>query len=176
MNIFVLDRDAGKAARYHCDKHVVKMLLETAQLLSTALWLVDPPQAQRLYARGRIYRATHRHHPCVRWLAESPANVRWLSRLGTALATEYQYRYGRRHASAPVIACLAQLAAQSRGGRRTPFAQAMPEQYRRADAVEAYRAYYRGAKAPIADWTRRRAPRWFIRCAEPAGGSLTAVR
>lgn len=169
MNIFALDRDPGRAARYHCDKHVVKMVLETAQLLSTALWIANEPRARRLERRGLIYRPTHQRHPCVLWTAERGANYRWLAQLGTALVAEYRYRYqNRHHRSAPVIEYCADGWTDaeseehwSRIGRRTPFALVMPDKYKSADAVAAYRRYYVAEKAPICSWTRRRVPRWF---------------
>lgn len=170
VNIFVLDRDPRRAARYHCDKHVVKMLLESAQLLSTVLWIVDERLAQRNHERGLLYKPTHRRHPCTLWLSESLANYRWLTRLAGALVDEYHYRYGgRSHACEPVIDCCRRFALSKAAQRltlwatkrRTPFALAMPEMYRSSDAVEAYRRYYIGEKAPICTWTRRRMPQWF---------------
>lgn len=176
MNIFVLDRDPRRAARYHCDRHVVKMVLETAQLLSTALWHACPDEAARLHGAGLAYRPTHSRHPCSLWLLESAANVRWLGRLGIALADEYEHRYpGKAHASRSVIeACAAAFRRASAArccaltpGPRTRFVQAMPPEHRRDDPVEGYRAYYRGAKAHLARWTRRRRPAWF----EPPSGA-----
>lgn len=173
MNIFALDGGPARAARYHCDRHVVKMVLETAQLLSTALWLTCPAEAARLRSSGLIYLPTHSRHPCSLWLLESAANVRWLGRLGLALADEYEFRYpGKAHASRRVIeACLAlfleasssQHCAISAARRRTPFVQVMPGEYIQRDPVEGYRAYYRGAKAHLARWTRRCPPVWFHR-------------
>jgi len=170
VNIFVLDSDPRRAARYHCDKHVVKMVLESAQLMSTGLWLVDERRAQRLHERGQLYRPTHKRHPCTLWLARSLANYRWLTRLADALVEEYHYRYAERtHASEPVIDSCRRFAfsrAAERlepwaAHRRTAFAQAMPEQYRGPNAVEAYRSYYMGEKAPFCAWTKRRMPGWF---------------
>jgi hypothetical protein len=189
VNIFVLHRDPVRAARQHCDRHVVKMTLETAQILSTVLWQRDRTSAQRLQRRGLLYRPTHAGHPCTLWAAKSLGNFRWLCRLGIALAEEYTHRYGKLHKSAAVIEAAmawAESASHSRKAahrhtdgvvlprsvsgahphdgwpcRRTPFAQALPEHYRGPDAVAAYRAYYLGDKAPICSWTRRRAPRWF---------------
>lgn len=170
MNIFVLDHDPRRAARYHCDKHVVKMVLESAQLLSTGLWLVDGRRARRLHDRSRIYLPTHKRHPCTLWVGESLANYRWLARLAGALVEEYHYRYGgRSHASELVIDSCRRFALSKPAqrlqpwgsARRTPFALAMPENYRGDDAVAAYRRYYLGEKAPICAWTRRRVPRWF---------------
>ena len=108
------------------------------------------------------YRSTHRRHPCVLWLAESHANWRWLRDLTLALHDEYRYRYApaRDHASLAVLPRIESITYADHG--LTPFAQAMPDQYKVAgDAVAAYRAFYRGEKARFATWTRRRAPRWM---------------
>ncbi len=152
MNIYVLSRDPREAARYHVDRHVVKMTVESAQILCTVLHEtgVEAP-----------YRPTHRHHPAVRWAGASLSNWRWLRELALALNDEYRYRFqrDREHRSAEVIRSLPEPHIPDRG--LTPFAQAMPEEYRRDDAVEAYRAFYRGAKAHLARWTRRPAPGWW---------------
>ena len=170
MNIFALDRDPERAARYHCDRPGGRMVLETAQLLSTALWIVDEPWGRRLQQRGLIYRPTHHRHPCALWTAERWANYHWLSRRGRALVAEYRYRYlDRHHRSAPVIEFCAgivsgrggQLFAGYAGRRRTPFALAMPSEYRLPDPVASYRRYYLAEKASFCTWTRRRTPRWF---------------
>ncbi|MCK9503363.1 MAG: pyrimidine dimer DNA glycosylase/endonuclease V [Porticoccaceae bacterium] len=153
MNIFVLDTNIAKCARYHCDQHVVKMILESVQLLCTALnkkGFVTP------------YKSTHQNHPCVLWVEESYSNFVWLQKLTVALNKEYQYRYQTRkdHKSMVVLADIAAWVYEDIG--LTPFAQAMPEQYKiPGDAVAAYRAFYRGEKMHFARWTRRRIPRWL---------------
>jgi len=153
VNIFVLDRDIETCARYHCDQHVSKMILESVQLLCTSL---------NKQGYTTPYRATHVHHPCVLWLEESHANWRWLRELALALNREYRYRYQREvdHASIAVLSALVGMDYVDRGP--TEFAQAMPDQYKvRGNAVRAYRAYYRGEKARFATWTRRPRPRWM---------------
>ena len=154
MNIFVLDRDPVLAAQMQCDKHVVKMVLETAQLLCSAFDAGDAP-----------YRRTHHNHPCAIWTRASMGNYLWLVEHGLALADEYRHRYGKQHASEAVIHwCLANfiLAHVDHSDELTPFAQAMPEEYRHPDPVAAYRAYYRGAKADIATWKPIRGrPDWW---------------
>lgn len=92
MNIFVLDEDPVAAARMLCDQHVVKMTLETAQLLCSA------------HANGAApYRRTHYDHPCAVWTRASTANYLWLCCHGQALADEYTYRFDREHASERVV-------------------------------------------------------------------------
>lgn len=153
MNIFILDRDPNVAAQSVCDKHCGKMVLETAQLLCAAF-----PQG------AAPYRRTHYNHPCGIWTRASRANFGWLVEHGLALADEFEHRYGKVHKSRGVILwCRENDSALSFDERGlTPFAQAMPEEFKRADPVEAYRGYYRGAKAAIAAWNKGRpAPEWW---------------
>ncbi len=148
MNIFILDLDPAAAARALCDRHVVKMVLETAQILSTVSWERGIPAP---------YRATHRAHPCVRWAGAAVENWRWAHTHGLAIADEYERRYGRTHASRRV---LEQLAPPDVPVGATPFVLAMPEAYRCADPVASYRAYYRAEKRLIATW-RTAPPGWW---------------
>lgn len=155
MNIFVLDTDPERAARALCDKHIVKMAVETAQLLSTVLRSYGADDAD-------LYRPTHRSHPCTLWAAASRANYQWLTNHGLAICDEYSRRYDKTHASLRVIRKADWMAVVIPEGQLTPFAQAMPDEFRRDDAVEAYRAYYRGAKASIAKWKSPAVqPTWF---------------
>jgi hypothetical protein len=151
MNIFILDTDPTLAAQYACDKHVVKMVLETAQLLSTVAH-VNGIEAQ--------YKPTHKNHPCTLWAGKSKSNAEWLIAHGVALGKEYTRRYGKVHKSSLVIADLAALPSALPDLGLTPFAQAMPDIYRNADPVVAYRKYYKTAKADIATW-KTATPNWW---------------
>jgi hypothetical protein len=156
VNLFVLHRDPGIAARSQCDRHVVKMTLEAAQILSSA--------AQLLGQRGP-YRATHLAHPCVTWTAAARGNWEWVVAHGLALAAEYRRRYGRPHGSLTAL----HWASGRRVGprdrrRRQPFVQCMPERYRGSDPVEAYRRFYLEEKARFASWKApAKPPRWWPR-------------
>lgn len=153
MNVFAVDRDPERAARALCDRHVVKMTLETAQILCTAA---------RALGQRAPYRPTHARHPCVVWAAARRANWEWLVRHGLALADEFERRYGRAHPSRAVIARMARRGPPPSPRRRAPFVQAMPERYRGRDAVAAYRRYYAGEKARFATWKApARPPRWW---------------
>ncbi len=157
MNIFYLDQDPVLAAQYHCDKHVVKMILETAQILSTVC-------RHNYDSRPGLYKPTHEHHPCVQWANLTGGNYHWLWRLGTDLCNEYTYRYGKVHKSSAVIkACCLEPDNLRQSIEHLTFpAQAMPPEYQRDDsAVAAYRAYYRGAKSSLLVFTRRRPPEWL---------------
>jgi hypothetical protein len=155
MNIFALDRDPRRAARWQCDRHVVKMTLETAQILCTVA-----------HARGMVapYRVTHAHHPCVLWAAGRSGNWRWLLEHGRALAAEYTRRYGHEHRSLAVIEWAARLPVPGDPGHRQPFIQVMPEPYRCRDSIVAYRRFYRAEKAAFATWKApAKAPPWWDR-------------
>jgi hypothetical protein len=152
MNIFFLDFDTQKCAQYHCDKHVVKMILETAQLLCGTHWVVGS-QAQ--------YKLSHKNHPCAIWTRESLSNYLYLCDLGLELCKEYTYRYGRRHKSQDVIEwCVTNKPNIKDIGFTTP-AKAMPDEYKVMDVVESYRNYYMGAKKDFAVWKNRDVPEWF---------------
>lgn len=108
MNIFYLDNNINKCVQAHCDKHVVKMVLETAQILSTVIWIQNESEALKLYNDKKIYKKTHINHPCVKWAASDVQNAIWLCHFGLALADEYNYRYNREHASKKVISFISQ--------------------------------------------------------------------
>jgi len=153
VNIFVLDLNIEKCARYHCDQHVVKMILESAQIACTAL---------NLKGFTTPYKSTHVKHPCVLWAGASFANLQWLKKLARALNREYRYRYrtSEDHSSLAVVDQIKGMKFESTG--LTDFPQAMPEQYKvPGDPVQAYRNFYVGEKLQFARWTRRRRPAWI---------------
>ena len=151
MNIFVLHKDPTTAAKMACDKHVVKMILETAQMLCTAG-----------IARGHDmpYGATHKKHPCTLWAGKSKGNWDWLIQHGLALCAEYTTRYGKVHKSQRIIEYCRDIDIHFDNHSMTPFAQAMPEEYKNECPVTAYRAYYHGEKAYFAKW-KTQAPDWW---------------
>lgn len=147
MNVFVLSTNPIEAAQMQCDKHVVKMCLETAQILSTIT--------------GGPYKPTHANHPCVLWAKANRTNFSWLIRHGLALCAEYTYRYGKRHKCQDVIEAI-----DDNGDvttfpvGHTNFVQCMPDQYKHRDPTVAYRRYYH-SKADFAVWSKRPAPYWW---------------
>jgi hypothetical protein len=155
MNIFVLDLDPVKAAEYQCDKHVVKMILETAQLLSSAHHVLNSPH------KDRFYKLTHKNHPCAVWTRESASNYGWLYNHFIALCAEYTKRYGKCHKTDRekgfVLAILPHLIESK---AMTPFPLCMPDQYKTDDVVESYRNYYKGEKAYFAKW-KNGSPSWW---------------
>jgi hypothetical protein len=166
MNIFFLDWDTEKCAKYHCDKHVVKMILETAQLLCGAHHMTHqvptkyPPTTDQVNDQVP-YKLSHKNHPCAIWTRESLSNYLYLCELGLELCKEYTYRYGKRHKSQDVIEwCITnKLNIVDKGFTEPP--KAMPDEYKVVDVVESYRNYYRGAKSDFAVWKNREVPNWF---------------
>jgi hypothetical protein len=156
VNVFVLSWHPEKAAEYHADKHVVKMIVETAQLLSTAHHVLDDA-----LCIGGIYKKTHENHPCAVWARENIANYQWLHKLGVALLDEYTKRYSKHHKTSSVMETLQVSPWRIPDGVQTPFAQAMPDVYKHEDPVVAYRRYYQGEKASIATWRHSKRPWWF---------------
>lgn len=153
MNIFYLDSDAETCARYHCDKHVVKMILETAQLLCGA---------HTSLGRTAPYALSHRNHPCAIWVRSSLSNYEWLCELGIALCREYTHRYEKVHKSEVVIrwAQLTPPPITDLGFTMPP--QAMPDMYRYINnSVLAYREYYRKEKLVFSTWKKREIPSWI---------------
>ena len=156
MNIFFLDFDTQKCAQYHCDKHVVKMILETAQLLCGVHHLTPQvtPQVP--------YKLSHKNHPCAIWTRDSLSNYLYLCDLGLELSKEYTYRYGKRHKSQDVIEwCLVNKPLIKDIGFTTP-PKAMPDEYKVMDVIESYRNYYVGAKKDFCVWKNREVPEWFL--------------
>ena len=159
MNIFFLDENPTLSAKYHVDKHVVKMILETAQLLCSVHHVTD--QATDQVTDQVPYKLSHKNHPCAIWARESLSNYLYLCELGLELGKEYTYRYGKRHKSIEVIEwCIVNKPNIPDIGFTTP-ARAMPDEFKVDSVVESYRNYYMGAKSDLASWKNREKPFWF---------------
>lgn len=152
MNIFWLDKNPEVNVKYYLDKHVVKMITEYAQLLSTACRLSGVPCG---------YKVSHIKHPCAIWVRSSLSNWRYLKELSSYLHEEYKYRYGinKTHKAYSVILNLKEPMIIDKGFTTPP--QCMPFTYKGEDYIIAYRNYYIGEKAYIAKWTGREVPSWF---------------
>lgn len=177
MNIFFLDRDVRKAAEYHCDKHVVKMILESAQLLSTAHRVLDGQMNIGKSKSGRnakrwtlndsretiLYQAGHINHPSAVWSRSNIDHYRYLYDLFIFLAEEYTYRYNKVHKCTELANAL--ISAPYNIEIEAPWQdppQAMPDECRQTDAVLAYRNYYLTHKKSLAKWTKRPEPDWWV--------------
>jgi hypothetical protein len=153
MNIFFLDLDTKKCAEYHCDKHVVKMILETAQLLCSTHWVIGSEAP---------YKLSHKNHPCSIWVRENLSNYLYLCDLGLELCKEYTYRYGKRHKSQDVIEWCLTNKPNISDTEFTEPPKAMPDEYKVNNIIESYRNYYIGAKKDFAKWKNRDVPEWFL--------------
>lgn len=177
MNIFVLDTDPRVAAEMLCDKHVVKMIVESCQLMSTAHHVLDGVETFRTSKNGRRFKTYERvisgcppllqcmmrNHPCAIWTRQSSENYSWLYMHTQELLVHYHIRYEKEHAYTELFnRTLSSFPySLSRYGAATPFVQAMPEKYRQLDAVKAYREYYICEKAHFAKWKCGNVPNWF---------------
>lgn len=155
MNIFFLHLLPYLCAAYHVDKHVVKMILETTQLLCSAHHLhpadYTPP-----------YKLTHKNHPCSVWVRKSLANYKWLVELGIELCKEYTWRYYKIHKCERYIKEMENYYPMIVDIGMTPPALAMPEEFKGDDAVESYRKYYKNGKKNLHSWTKRCIPMWIL--------------
>lgn len=174
MNIFKLHEDYREAAKLQCDKHVVKMDTEYAQLLSTAHRVLDGDEYYDKTSNGRrikrwlhpdpvkeqeLYKASHINHPSNIWARETVSNYLWLLGLWEESCKEYTHRYGKVHGAWQKLADHVQTPpANIPDGPLTPMPQAMPDDVKCEDSVEAYRNYYKKYKAGFAKWTNRETP------------------
>ena len=145
MNIFYLDKDPFKAAKVQYNKHVVKMILESAQMLCTAHHVLGNPD-------DVPYKLAHKNHPSTIWVRENSLHYDWLYEHMIALGNEYEYRYGKEHLS--ITKCKAPLANQPENIPHEPFEQppqCMPDEYKDECTVKAYWKYYVGDKKNVAN-------------------------
>jgi len=161
MNIFALDLDPRIAASMHCDKHVTKMSVEYAQLLSSAHHRWQSPYA------ALLYKATHQRHPSTLWAGDHPDHYDWLYALACATWDEYTHRYGKLHGSSRLRDLLLQRPLCSGRTVAVPPPQCMPDACKTIgntweNAIDGYRRYYRVVKYSFATWKNRPQPEWFV--------------
>lgn len=162
MNIFILDQDKKKCAQYHCDKHIVKMPLELAQMVSYIHHDKMFYQTTPIDVMG--FSKTHYKHPCSIWLRDSLSNLIYGCELGIELINEYRFRYetDKHQRSLDVfIGTLNNLPKMEDKGL-TPFAQAMPTEYKSNDAIKSYRDYYKHEKIDFLTYKNRETPNWLV--------------
>lgn len=160
MNIFYFDEDPVEAAKVQPDKMLVKMVLETAQMLSCAHRELDGDTYADMH---NLYKSTHKNHPCSIWVRQSRANYEWLYKHFIALSEEYTERYVRTHLSYTKLKnALFQTPFNIPAGEMTPIAQAMPDEYKHENPVTAYRRYCINEKH-YAAWNEmpERKPTWW---------------
>lgn len=165
MNIFYLHHHPKICAIYHNDKHVVKMILETVQILYTCLHMTSPDLLKNSpfnkAGTRRGYKMTHKNHPSCIWVRQSIHNYQWLCRLGKELCKEYTFRYKKIHACQKHIKWLIIQKPNLPFTIFTSPTQAMPEKYKNKNTVKAYRDYYIYEKKSFSQWTNRNPPHWF---------------
>ena len=158
MNIFYLDRDPVVSAQMMCDKHVVKMILESAQMLSTAHRVLDGDE----YAdEVGLYKMAHKNHPSTIWVRSSPDHYAWLYNHMLALMKEYTHRYGKHHATERLIEPLSKPPSSIPIVDYIDPPQCMPDECKGEDTVLAYQKYYIVEKSNFATWKLRSIPEWW---------------
>ena len=179
MNIFILDKDPTVAAQMMCDKHIPKMCVESAQMMASALRRHGATDDMMpLTKSGTPYKGGHKHHPCTVWVGDTYHNFSWLAQHAKALCREYTKRFSKTHACQSPIHQMSIMIYLFNDTGLTPFALAMPDEYKTAyveglavlcnplikhaesdDAVKAYRRYYHSKQfakwekgTPTPDW------------------------
>jgi hypothetical protein len=183
VNIFYLDNDPQQCAEWMVDRHVVKMIVETAQLLSTAHRVLDGEELvvqlrhkdtgkiknKKVWVLGDdrndvLYSCTHMNHPSAIWCRDSVENYNWLVDHLYALGREYTYRYGKKHAT--IERCFYPLQSPPHGLRTWDWStppSAMAEEFIISeDPIVNYRNYYKHGKASLHKWKKREAPEWIL--------------
>ena len=153
MNIFYLDKIPKQCARYHNDKHVVKMVLETTQLLCGVHWFMGGTAP---------YKQTHINHPCSIWARTNKENYNWLCYLGIELCFEYKRRYQKVHKCYDIIIWCFHNPPKLPNGNFFDPPMAMPNEYKIVnDTVLSYRNYYMKEKHSFSTWKNTDTPDWF---------------
>lgn len=148
MNIFVLDENPITAASYIDDRRLSKMIIESGQMMRAALGrhgLTEEKCIEYgiLTSKGTPWKITHKNHPCTLWAGDSWANFDWLANHAIGLCVEFKSRFGKTHACEEPILLMNHLhLKQYKRDKLTPFAQAMPDEFKDEDGVVAYRNYY----------------------------------
>lgn len=161
MNIFYLSHNVFLCAQWHCDKHIVKMILEYAQLLCSAHHILDGPFC-KWDDRICLYRLTHKNHPCAVWTRDSNENYKWLYQLFCALCDEYTNRYKKVHKTDEKLRdVLKHTPCEIPEDKFIKPPQAMPEEYKTDSSIDAYRIYYKYGKKDITEWRYTQTPWWI---------------
>lgn len=175
MNIFYLSDDPVQCAEWMVDRHVIKMILETAQLLSTTHRVLDGNQytdkqngrsIKRWFLEDSresiLYKATHVNHPSAVWVRESVENYNWLFDHFIALNNEYTFRFEKTHLSKQLGVILSSPPLNLKEWDMTPMCSAMDDKYIVSpNPVDNYRNYYKMGKTHLHKWTKRNKPEWI---------------
>lgn len=188
MNIFYVDSDVRKISEYLCDKHIVKMPTESAQMLSTAHRVLDgtpgiftapngkkkkalllhgeqvefTPDSKLVIQNAKCYKATHANHPANVWTRSNRANYNWHVLLLKTMLTEYEARYKRQGAVRKILDFLSTAPKNIGDGEWSEPPITMPDKFKTDSVIESYREFYRGDKRRFAKWKNGNVPFWFI--------------
>ena len=174
MNIFFLSWNFTECATLYCDQHVVKIILEIAQMLYTAHWTMSEPgwnSSAPLTKNGKArgYAKAHPKHPMTLWVGKCRENYMWTVNFGLALVCEHNRRFGTIHSCASHMLWLFSNPPMSFSGADsltavyattgfpcnvTPPPMCMPVEYHDTNIVRAYQKYYIGDKLRFARWKR----------------------
>ena len=177
MNIFYLNESPETCAQMHCDKHVVKMIIEYAQLLSTAHRVIDGNPYYDKTKNGRkilryrmenpnlektLYKAAMINHPSAVWARQNPENYIFLYDLFDELCAEYTWRYGKTHSTENLLSnLLSRVPENIPEGKFFEPPQCMPDDVKATTSIQAYHNYYNKYKSYFAKWTNRTTPDWY---------------
>lgn len=177
MNLFYLHEEPEVSAKLHCDKHVVKMIIEYAQMLSTAHRMIDGVMERRPSKSGSmlqyfylederediLYKACHYNHPSTRWVRENAIQYQYAYDMFTSLCDEYTYRYGKEHLTDNKLRNILNCVPNNiELGTWSEPPQCMPEDVKvPGNSIEAYHKYYREYKKDFAKWTQRDIPKFM---------------
>ena len=173
MNRFLIDHHPDAIAKSLCDQHIVKMPLEEAQMLCTALWHHDPAYAEI----KQLYKPVHQKHPCTLWAMDNQRNYAFAWRLYDAMLREYTHRYGKEHGAGKHLRALEY--GVCRIPDTTNFMTPHPQCFSGHDHLKtdenwpimAYRAFYCVDKAKFARYNKGRSkPQWMIEGEEILNG------
>ena len=161
MNLFLLSWNPRQCARWHCDKHVVKMILESVQMLYTA-WHINNQGVPETAPGGGYKKISNHNHPMAVWVRESLWNYNFCVKVCAGLCLEYTFRYGRIHASTRHLLWLSENIPNIEKLEKTLTPQCMPDIYKvEGDPVAGYRNYYLGDKSRFAKWSKTEPPPWW---------------
>ena len=152
MNIFHLHKDPKTCAEYHCDKHVVKMILETGQMLSTAY---RRHFDECYFYNVDLYKTAYPRHPMTVWVGNSGGNFSWTMQLLEHLLQQYELRYNKVHTTSRIFYLLKNNLKywQDLTGEFMRPPLCMPDKYKSEDYIKSYRDYYIGEKKRFAKYT-----------------------
>lgn len=160
MNIFFLDWDEKKNAQSYCDKHVCKIIVEIAQMLSAGAHIYNSK------LKDKVYKPTHLNHPMTKWVNENNVNYKYTISLFFELLEEYTHRYNKIHKCSKLKNYFVMIYLDNIPKANNDLVEinpplCMPEKYKCKDYVKAYRNYYNGEKLSFCTYKNRTPPKWF---------------